>query len=68
MADASAGWTLLRFDLWDEAHASYAASLGVEKAPALLVIVAGEEKPVVLPKTVTGADLAFRLKKSAPPR
>lgn len=69
-ADAAAasgpdGWTLLRFDLADADHALYARSLGVETAPALLLIVPGEEEPVRMPRP-TAADLAFRLRKHAP--
>lgn len=64
-ADAAEGVALLRLDLGDDAHAKWALALGVEKAPALLLFVPGEEKPVVLPKTLSGADLAARLKKLA---
>ncbi len=65
-ADAAEGVTLLRLDLGDDAHAKWALAFGVEKAPALLFFAPGEEKPVVLPKTLSGADLAARLKKLAP--
>lgn len=64
-AEAAEGVALVRLDLGDEAHAKWALSLGVEKAPALLLFAPGEEKPVALPKTITGADLAARLRKLA---
>jgi len=64
-AESAKGWTLLRFDLADADHALYARSLGVEAAPALLLIVPGEEKPVRMARP-TAADLAFRLRKHAP--
>lgn len=64
-ADAADGVTLVRIDLGDDAHAKWALALGVEKAPALLLFSPGEEKPVVLSKTITGSDLAARFKKLA---
>jgi hypothetical protein len=65
-ADAASGCLLLRLDLDDAAHAKWALALGADRGPALLLLTPGEEKPLLLPKTITGADLAFRLKKLAP--
>lgn len=65
-AEAAQGWTLLRFDLADDAHRAFAATLGVEHAPALLVWEASAEKPARLPAATMAPDLAFRLRKGAP--
>jgi hypothetical protein len=62
-AKALEGWTCLRFDVADADQAAFAKTLGVDKAPALLAIVPGEEKPVVLDTTVAGEALAFKLRK-----
>jgi hypothetical protein len=62
-ADAAAGWTLVRLDVADPDQAAVAASLGAERAPALLLWEPGEEKPVRLPATISGPDLAFRLRR-----
>ncbi|MCE9636253.1 MAG: hypothetical protein K8T90_11175 [Planctomycetes bacterium] len=67
-ADVSSGWALLRFDVSDADHAAYAKALGVDKFPALLVWEPGAEKPSRLAPTITGPDLAFRLKKFAAPK
>lgn len=64
-AEAAAGWTLLRFDLGEEAHARLAAALGVEKAPALVLFTPGAEHGEVLKSRLTGASLAYILKKQA---
>lgn len=66
-ADAATGWTLLRFDVSDAAHAKFGASLGVERTPALLVWEPAAAEPSRLPATVTAPDLAFKLRKLAPP-
>jgi hypothetical protein len=62
-ADTAEGLVLLRFDLSKEADAALAATFGVEAAPALVLIVPGAEEPEVLPPRLTGASLAYRLKK-----
>ena len=62
-AEAAAGWMLLRFDLGEEAHARLAASLGVEKAPGLVLFAPGAEQGEVLESRPTGASLAYLLKK-----
>lgn len=62
-ADECAGVTLLRFDLSQEEHAGLAGSLGVTKAPSLLLLLPGAERPEVLSAGITGASLAYRLKK-----
>ncbi len=65
-AKALDGWTLVKLDVADADHLAYAKSLGVEKAPALLLIVPGEEKPQVVDPSITADSLAFKLKKLAP--
>jgi len=65
-AKALEGWTLLRLDLSNPDHEAYAKTLGAEKAPALLAIVPGEEKPQSLDTSLTGDALAFRIRKIAP--
>lgn len=67
-ADVSNGWALLRFDVSDADHAAYAKALGVDKFPALLMWEPGAEKPTKLAATITGPDLAFKLKKLAAPK
>lgn len=62
-AKALEGWTLLRLDLADAGHAAYAKTLGADKAPALLAIVPGEEKPQALDTSLAGDALAFRIRK-----
>jgi hypothetical protein len=64
-AEAAAGWVLLRFDLGDEAQARFAAILGVEKAPGLVLFAPGAEQGEVLTSRPTGASLAYLLKKHA---
>ena len=66
VAKALEGWTLLRLDVADPAHAAYAKSLGADKAPALLAIVPGEEKPQELDTALAADSLAFRIRKLAP--
>ena len=63
---ASAGWTLIRLDLGEEAEAVLAKSLGVAAGPAIVLCLPGEEKPAVLDAKTTGATLAAALKKNAP--
>jgi hypothetical protein len=65
-AKAADGWALVKLDVADPDHFGYAKSLGVEKAPALLLIVPGEEKPQVLDPSIAADSLAFKLKKLAP--
>lgn len=65
-AKALEGWTLLRLDLADADHAAFAKALGADKAPALLAIVPGEEKPQTLDTSLAGDALAFRIRKLAP--
>lgn len=68
VADAAAGVLLLRFDLGDDAHRAFAASLGVDRAPALLLWEPGAEKPSRIAPAATAPDLVFKLKKLAPPK
>ena len=65
-AEAAEGWTLLRFDLGNEAAAALAATWEVEKAPALVIWPVGAEAPIALPSRMTGASLAYQLKKYTP--
>ncbi len=65
-AEAAEGWTLLRFDLGDEAAAALAETWQVARAPALVLWPVGGEAPVVLPPRLTGASLAYQLKKYTP--
>ena len=60
------GWTLLRFDLSDEAHATFALQLEVRAAPELLMWLPGEEAPQVLGRQTSGHRLASLLKKHRP--
>jgi hypothetical protein len=60
------GWTLLRLDLADLGHAAYAKTLGADRAPALLAIVPGEEKPQALDSSLASDALAFRIRKLTP--
>ncbi len=62
-AEAANGWVLLRFDLGDATHARLAAGLGVEKAPALVLFAPGAETGEILKSGLTGASLAYLLKK-----
>ena len=64
-AKAVDGWTLVRLDVADADQLAFAKTLGADKAPALLVIVPGEEKPQTIDASITGEALAFRLKKLA---
>jgi hypothetical protein len=66
VAKALDGWTLVKLDVADPDQLGYAKSLGVEKAPALVLIVPGEEKPQILDVSITPDSLAFKLKKLAP--
>lgn len=65
-AKALEGWTLVRLDLAEADHLEYAKSLGVEKAPALLLLVPGEEKPQVLDPAIAPDSFVFRVRKLAP--
>ena len=65
-AKAAAGWLLLRLDRADADQALLAKSLGVETAPAVVLLAPGAEKPVVLDRQATGGSLAYQLKKLAP--
>jgi len=62
-AKALDGWTLVRLDVADADQLAFAKTLGVDKAPALLAIVPGEEKPQTIDASITGEALAFKLKK-----
>ena len=64
-AKAVEGWTLVKLDLADADQLAFAKTLGADKAPALVAIVPGEEKPLVIDATVTGEALAFKLRKVA---
>src|SRR5262245_927765 len=68
VAKALEGWTLLRLDLADADHAAFAKTLGADKAPALLAIDPGEEKPQSLDTSLAGDALAFRIRKFAQPK
>ena len=63
-AKAADGWVLLKLDVADPDHLAYAKTLGVEKAPALLLLVPGAEKPQALDLAITGDALAYKLKKA----
>lgn len=65
-AKALEGWRLVKLDLADADHLGYAKSLGVEKAPALLLFVPGEPAPQVLDPSIAADSFAFRAKKLAP--
>jgi hypothetical protein len=65
-AKAAKGYVMLRLDLGDPDHAAFAKTLGVERAPALLLFVPGEEKHQDLGAKVTASSLAHKLKKHAP--
>jgi hypothetical protein len=62
-AKALEGWTLVRLDLADADHLAFAKTLGVEKAPALVALVPGDEKPHPIDASVSGEALAFKLRK-----
>lgn len=64
-AKAAEGVTLVKLDAADADHLAYARSLGADKAPALLLLVPGEEKPQALDAAITADALAFRLRKLA---
>lgn len=64
-AEAAEGWVLLRFDLADPAHAKLAATLGVEAAPAVVLVVPGEEQPIDLGDPAPGS-LRYQLRKHGP--
>jgi hypothetical protein len=68
VAKSLEGWTLLRLDLSDADHAAYAKTLGAEKAPALIAIVPGEEKPQALDTSLAADALAFRIRKLVAPK
>ena len=55
-----------RRPLADADQCAYARALGADKAPALLLIVAGEDKPQLLDVAITADALAFKLRKLAP--
>ena len=57
------GWVLLRFDLGDGDQAAFARGLGVEAAPALVLFAPGAEAHEALPAHLSGASLAYHLKK-----
>jgi hypothetical protein len=65
-AKAAEGWTLLKLDVAEADQLAYAKLLGADRAPALLALVPGEEKPQAIDLTITGEVLAFKLKKLAP--
>lgn len=65
-AEAAKGWVLLRLNLGEKEHAVYAKSLGIESAPAVLMFLPGEEKPVDLGTRIRGANLEYHFKKHAP--
>ena len=51
---------LLRFDLSDADHAAFARTLGVEKAPATLMILPGGKTPIDLTAKLRSGSLACR--------
>lgn len=62
-ADAVDGVERVRLDLVDTEHAAVARSLGVEQAPALLLVLPGAEEPEVLDVEASAASLVYRLEK-----
>ncbi|MHC4579802.1 MAG: hypothetical protein ACYTED_20690 [Planctomycetota bacterium] len=64
-AEAAKGWALLRLDLSRAEHRDLAKGLGVEQAPALLMLLPDREKPVDLGTKLKGSNLAYHLKKNA---
>ena len=65
-AAAAKGWVLLRLNLGEKEHAIFAKSLGIEKAPVVLMFLPDNEEPVDLGTRLKGANLEFHLKKHAP--
>jgi hypothetical protein len=65
-AKAAEGWTLVLLDRADADQALLAKSLGVEVAPAVVLVVPGEPKPVVLDRGIGGGGLAVHFRKYAP--
>ena len=61
------GFVLLRFDLYDEAHAVLGAQLKVPCAPSLLLWMPGDDAPSLLDKKITAGGLAMKLKKAKAP-
>ena len=54
-AKQAEGWALLRFDLADADHATFARSHGIESAPAFLMWLPGQDAPW---KTLSKGDLS----------
>jgi len=64
-AKALEGWTLVRLDVADADQLAVAKSFGADKAPALLLLVPGEDKPQIVDLSTTGDAFAFKVKKIA---
>ena len=64
-AEQVEGLVLLRFDLADERASAYARSMEVEEAPRLVLLHGHADGPEVLKKGISGAALAYQLKKVA---
>jgi hypothetical protein len=63
---AAEGWTLLFLDLSEPDQALLAKSLGAEAAPQVILLVPGEEKPLLLDRAISGGGLAHHFRKHAP--
>ncbi len=63
---AAAGWVLVALDRSDPDQARLAKSLGVEAAPAVVLLVPGEAKPILLEKGISGGGLALHFRRHAP--
>lgn len=61
------GFVLLRFDLADADHATFAAAHGVTEAPTMLLFAPGAEKPQLLDRKTTGSRLTDLLKRTKTP-
>lgn len=61
------GFVLLRFDLADAAHATFATAHGITEAPSMLLFAPGVEKPQLLDRKTTGSRLADLLKRAKTP-
>ncbi len=64
---AAEGWTLLRLDVADGAHADIAKELGLTEVPGLVAFPPGAEEPLDLGAKITAGTLAGRLKKLREP-
>ena len=65
-ATAAAGWTLLRVDRGDPDAARLASSFGVAQAPAIVLFLPDEAKPIQLDRLTSAGTLVKWFKKGAP--